>query len=353
MRTSALSLALLAAFGSTAAIAGQLPQTWYGGIAAGWSSFEDPEFRSPLVGPQTDDDNNPGGRLFGGYQINNWLAAEAGYDFLNDMKVGLEDSAIRPQFEVRGVDLTGKASYALSDTVDLYARAGAFYYMANINDQNIDDNGWAPTASVGGEFAITDSIAARFEYQRVFEMGSLSDLGGETDNGLLSLGLIYRYGQDKPEPVAAAAPAPAPMPAPAPKLAKAHKEFNLASDVAFAFGKSSLSPEGESTLVGLVKKISEDGFQYQSSEVVGYTDRIGSDQYNLKLSEARAKTVADFLSSQGIAASSIHTFGRGESDPVTGDSCKKMARADMIQCLAPDRRVVIKIDGVKEVEITQ
>jgi OOP family OmpA-OmpF porin len=240
--------------------------------------------------------------------------------------------------------------YGLTDAIDLYGRAGAFYYMAELDGQSLDSNGWAPTASIGGEFAINPVLAARVEYQRVFQIDTLDDIGAEVDNGLLTLGIIYRYGQDAYEPVAAA---PTPAPAPAPKLAKATKEFNLASDVLFAFGKSTLSEKGEAALVDLVKQIHEGGFQYKSAEVAGHTDRIGSDQFNQQLSESRAKTVADFLATQGIAADTISMVGRGESESVTGDSCNKLGRADMIKCLAPDRRVVIKIDGVKIVEITQ
>ena len=55
--------------------------------------------------------------------------------------------------------------------------------------------------------------------------------------------------------------------------------------------------------------------------VVGYTDRIGSDAYNLKLSEARARTVADFLVGKGLPAGKVSIEGRGETNPVTGTQC--------------------------------
>jgi len=52
-------------------------------------------------------------------------------------------------------------------------------------------------------------------------------------------------------------------------------------------------------------------------EVEGHTDSVGSDEYNMRLSENRAGSVRDFLVLQGIAAASIATHGFGESRPVT------------------------------------
>jgi OOP family OmpA-OmpF porin len=50
--------------------------------------------------------------------------------------------------------------------------------------------------------------------------------------------------------------------------------------------------------------------------VEGHTDSIGSDAYNQRLSERRAKAVRDYMISQGIDASRITTRGFGESKPV-------------------------------------
>jgi OOP family OmpA-OmpF porin len=50
--------------------------------------------------------------------------------------------------------------------------------------------------------------------------------------------------------------------------------------------------------------------------IAGYTDSIGSEDYNLKLSERRAQAVKQYLVSRGIAASRLNTVGRGEADPI-------------------------------------
>ena len=75
--------------------------------------------------------------------------------------------------------------------------------------------------------------------------------------------------------------------------------------------------------------------------IVGYTDRIGSEAYNQKLSERRATAVKDYLVSHGVGANRLSAVGRGESNPVV--DCKDVKqRAALIKCLAPNRRVEVE-----------
>jgi outer membrane protein OmpA-like peptidoglycan-associated protein len=54
-------------------------------------------------------------------------------------------------------------------------------------------------------------------------------------------------------------------------------------------------------------------------EVAGHTDSTGTEQYNQRLSEQRANTVAQYLTARGIAADRIITIGAGESRPVASN----------------------------------
>lgn len=72
-------------------------------------------------------------------------------------------------------------------------------------------------------------------------------------------------------------------------------------------------------------------------EVVGHTDDVGDDSYNLELSEQRAVAVRDYLVNAGVDASKIVTVGAGESMPVASNTTEE-GRAD-------NRRVDVLVLG--------
>jgi hypothetical protein len=62
--------------------------------------------------------------------------------------------------------------------------------------------------------------------------------------------------------------------------------------------------------------------------------------------------VRDYLIKRGLPFDQVTADGRGEADPVTGSSCVgDSATRALIDCLQPDRRVVINVDGQEEVVI--
>jgi outer membrane protein OmpA-like peptidoglycan-associated protein len=122
--------------------------------------------------------------------------------------------------------------------------------------------------------------------------------------------------------------------------------FTLSADALFAFDKYKLadvSKAGVADLTDVATKLTAAGVKADKIEVTGYTDRIGSDTYNLKLSTERANTVRDFLVKHGVAADHITATGRGEADPVV--TCNDKGQAKLVACLAPNRRVVVKVEG--------
>ena len=126
--------------------------------------------------------------------------------------------------------------------------------------------------------------------------------------------------------------------------------MRIVSDVLFAFAKSNLKPEGRQALDQLYSELSSINPQNGSIVVLGFTDRIGSEQANLKLSEQRANSVVSYLVSKGIPADKISARGLGKANPVTGSTCDNVkARAALIDCLAPDRRVEIEVTGAKDI----
>jgi outer membrane protein OmpA-like peptidoglycan-associated protein len=79
--------------------------------------------------------------------------------------------------------------------------------------------------------------------------------------------------------------------------------------------------------------------------VVGYTDSIGSDGYNMTLSEERAKTVRDWLASHGYIPSSTPYAGQGKANPVAPNN--KPDGSDNPAGRAKNRRVEITVGACR------
>lgn len=89
------------------------------------------------------------------------------------------------------------------------------------------------------------------------------------------------------------------------------------SDVLFDFNKYTLKPGAREKMA----KVSGILLAYPGLkiEVEGHTDSIGSDEYNLKLSEQRASAVRDYLIQQAVPAQSVSAVGLGKADPVASN----------------------------------
>ncbi|MEL6711307.1 MAG: OmpA family protein, partial [Pseudomonadota bacterium] len=85
-----------------------------------------------------------------------------------------------------------------------------------------------------------------------------------------------------------------------------------------------LRPFDKEKLQNIAKTITSLSGGDKQVQVIGYTDSIGPEAYNLKLSERRAQTVADYLASQGVR--NITVKGMGEADFV-GDNDTSEGRA--------------------------
>lgn len=113
--------------------------------------------------------------------------------------------------------------------------------------------------------------------------------------------------------------------------------------VYFNFDKADITPESAAKLDSLADALKADK-EVKSASIVGYADRMGSDEYNEKLSQRRAKAVADTLAKEGYLNTSMaKTRWLGESVPVT-DCSESKKRDEKIACLANDRRVEVEIE---------
>ena len=110
-------------------------------------------------------------------------------------------------------------------------------------------------------------------------------------------------------------------------------------DILFEFDRSDAASivEGQDSIRSLANRINQ--VSGTSPVIVsGYTDRLGSDAYNQKLSAARANTVAHLLVNYGVVPQRIKIEGNNKTDLY--QQCDGSQRSsDLIECLGPNRRV--------------
>jgi len=160
-----------------------------------------------------------------------------------------------------------------------------------------------------------------------------------------------------PEPAPAPAPAPAPQALPvtppsAPKAAAAapvapkrcDAQATFQKDETFAFDRYALTPAARTRLdADVLGKLAACG-SIEAVVIEGHADRLGSQQYNQKLSERRADSVKSYLVAKGTDRNKIETIGMGKTVPAAFCPDNKDRKA-LIACLAPSRRAIISLKG--------
>jgi OOP family OmpA-OmpF porin len=239
---------------------------------------------------------------------------------------------------------------------------------APYNNLNNAKTGWLANAGFGAQYLISDNFGLQADVRQQWTRarGGLQDtVSGLSANDtetvsstLVSLGGIFRFGAPAPMPVVAAAepapapepvvePAPAPAPAaviepaPLPVVEACRPTFEtvtISADQLFGFDKYKLSNDGTAALDEVVTKLKAHP-EFELVMVTGHADRIGSVAYNQKLSERRANAVKQYIVAQGVEDSRLQAIGKGKSEPV--EECKGVKGKKLIECLAPNRRVVI------------
>lgn len=343
MKKTIVALIIANAFTATAAFAAGDAGTWYTGGKFGWSHYFDTNTGNNAHANNNGsnhfdiDHDNVGGGIYTGYQINPWLAVEGGYDYLGNMQIKGHHGGEGARLKSQGIQMSLKASYAVTPAWDVYGRAGAMGYRAesDVSGHNRFETGVRPLAAVGTEYAFNKNWAGRVEYQWVSNVGNSNQIGVSSDVSSVTAGLTYRFGQHDDAPVVATPAAVATAPAP--------EHFNLKSDVMFGYDSATLTSEGHAAIRQLYNSPGLQPANDKSTVVVGYSDRLGAPDYNQQLSQRRAQAVADELVSLGIPAQNISAEGRGASESVTGSTCDGQSGNALIGCLSPDRRVVVEI----------
>ena len=370
-KTGRVGLVAIAVLASPLALADE--SGWYVGASVGNSSatIDDPRINSNLLNGGfssstiVDDDRSTGYKMLGGYHFNEKVAVEGGYFDLG--KFGYTATTVPAgtlvgTIKLRGVNLDLVGTLPITDRFSAFGRLGVIYSEAKdtfvgtgavrVTNPNPSKQGTNYKYGVGLQYALTKALALRAEVER-YRVDDAVDNKGTID--LVSVGVIYHFGAKEAyrAPVAMAAapmpvreavviappppPQPLPVPPPPPPPARFEK-YTLSATELFGFDSAALRlPQ---------PKLDEIATVLQSNRGVndvvltGYSDRLGSDKYNQKLSEKRASSVKDYLVSKGVDSSRLKAQGRGEANPVVVCTGKKMPA--LIQCLEPNRRVEVE-----------
>ena len=370
--SATLGLAVLAAIASSYAAADDTG--WYGGANIGQSraTIDDARITSGLLGSGfsttsiADDKRDTGYKIFGGYQFNRNFAVEGGYFDLG--RFGFAATTVPAgtlfgNIKLRGLNLDLVGTVPITEKFSAFGRVGVDYAQAR---DNFTGNGTVSVLNsnpskrdtnlkfgLGLQYAFTPTLDMRLEAERY----RINDaVGNKGDVDLVSLGLVYRFGEKppapaprapEPEPVAAA-PAPAPAIVTPPPTPPAPTKVTFSSDSLFQFGKATMLPAGKRDLDQFAAKLK--GADFELITVTGHTDRIGSHAYNMKLSTRRAETVKNYLvDAAGISPDKIAAKGVDGSDPVTrpGDCKGVKVTKKLIACLQPDRRVEVEVTATQ------
>jgi OOP family OmpA-OmpF porin len=185
---------------------------------------------------------------------------------------------------------------------------------------------------VGAKIWLTDNIALRFDVQDYM----VGEVFQETFHNIgVTGGIVFAFGgNEKPAPVAKYEPAPEPekvvILVSEPKVeeqvvvaAAAPKIIVLAfEDIHFDFDKSTLKPEAQTILKRNIQILKDNPNAHV--RIAGYTSASGTEEYNQKLSERRAKSVEEYLISEGIISPDRLTMiGYGETNPARYEAAPK------------------------------
>ena len=265
---------------------------------------------------------------FAGYELSEYISFELGVDSLGETSgAGFVD-------EVAFVySLSPKFSLPMSDEFSFFAKLGAAYATYG------DESDHSMLGALGATYSILPTVDLQLEIMRLtsVEIGQYEIAGNAG-----TIGILKRFGGsneqtaepfeevmveqrvteeiEKVEEVVASVPQT--------------KKYAATLDYGhFAFDSAELNPEFITTLVELEQFMKK--YPQTVVYITGHTDSKGSDEYNQKLSERRAKSVSDMIIKNGIDSSRVVQTGKGEKSPI--------ATNDTDEGRAQNRRVEISI----------
>jgi OOP family OmpA-OmpF porin len=325
-----LSLALLSLIAGPNAIANDTG--WYTGANFGQAraQIDDEQIsRNMLMGSNftsltiSTDQRDIGYKLFGGYQFNKYISLEGGYFELGKFgytvtttPAGTLDGTIK----LRGLNLDLVGTLPITKKFSAFGRFGVNYAEArdtftgtgavgalNFNPSQRDTN---YKYGLGIEYALTDSLDIRAEAERYRVNDAVNNKG---DIDLFSVGLVYRFGGNKkPYTSSYSAEEIAPPVQVIVPVQNKTEQYCSILNIQFDINNDNMQLEDKEKLAVVGTYMNK----YPATTAVfeGYTDKVGTTEENMKLSQRRAQSVVSYLEdTHHIAASRLTAVGHGET----------------------------------------
>lgn len=352
---SVLAIALLAVVAGSASAAddkeddtGWDDAAWYvgGNLGLSTSVIADKRVEESLLADGltmtsiSDDEEDYGYKLFGGYRFGRNFAIEAGIFDLGSFgyKAGTMPEGVREaELEVKGLNVDLVGMLPMTENFSALGRFGVQYATTEgafsgtgavvVTVPNTKETESNYKFGFGVQYALNHNLALRGEAER-FRIDDT--VGHDGDVNLYSVGLVYRFIQqeEKDEVIEPKAEEKAEViVVPVAVAAAAPVAVIVFEDVHFGFDKSQLSKEAKAILRRNLIVLQEN--PDASVRIAGYTSAKGTVKYNQLLSERRARAVRAFLIEEGIVQpEGVSIIGYGERRPAEYESEPQIIRSD-------------------------
>ncbi len=238
-------------------------------------------------------------------------------------------------------------------TVRPFIGFGAGEQEDRLDSAMVGQSGYSPYINgvLGLQVKLSDQWGLQVDFRRehgYLKSNYFNNLSSNSNN-YLSVGVSYAFGPTPSRPIAKVVAYVPPPPAevtppvvmavvPAAPPVRHSEKIILSSTELFGFDQYKLQlPQVK---LDQIADALNQNQQIDQIVISGYTDRIGNDKYNQKLSERRAGAVKDYLISKNVAPGRLSAVGKGKADPMV--VCNDKKRSDLINCLEPNRRVEVE-----------
>ena len=316
---------------------------WYLGTKIGWSHFNPLKYNVNNFQPiqENASKENLSAPIFGvflGYEFNPYL----GFEIENDTNGFFPHWMFqknKEHLQVNSIQLATKFSYPITEDFHLYTRLGGTVFWDNLASKqdlkNIisKESSLLPSISLGAEYVFNKKFITRLDYTWKNNIKNIIESSIKPSSGDAVLSFGWKFGESNINDV----------------FSSYNSELNqqysvLNENINFPFNSTELKPVSYDKLSKLDDDIKSMKLQNVSIVLSGHSDRIGNQEYNQKLSEDRAYSIKNYLTSRGFSRNQITVQGMGKLYPLTDQVCKDIEnRPLLISCLAPDRRVEIEV----------